>query len=81
MTRRNARQEARANDPRQALVAAQEKAQLLMKQIAREIEKRDLEASLRPGGAHWGHVGDAEHTLSKLQDVKDHLTGEGEYAL
>ena len=51
----------------------------LLKQIQTGLLEHDHNASGKPGGHHWGHVGDLNRIATELQDIRDRLTGKGEY--
>lgn len=51
----------------------------LLKQIQAGLLEHDRNASGKSGGHHWGHVGDLNHIATELQDIRDRLTGKGEY--
>lgn len=36
---------------------------------------------MRPGKAHWGHVGDLKHYRRSLEDMRDSMLQQGEYSL
>ena len=59
--------------------AKQEELKKLLKQIEAGLLKHDRNASGK-GGHHWGHVGDLNHMISTLSDIKDQLHQTGEYA-
>lgn len=72
-----------AESSRLALVeyeAKQAAIRKLLKQVEVGLEKHDRNASSKPGGHHWGHVGDLGRVIEVLIDLKDHLHGTGEYA-
>jgi hypothetical protein len=68
------------NDPLQEYEAQQKRIEKLLKQIQAGLLKHDRDASSRPGGAHWGHVGDLTSIADTLSDIKDRLHGTGEYS-
>lgn len=57
----------------------QEKIKKLLKQIDASLLVHDRRASGQ-GGHHWGHVGDLKKIETQLQDIRDSLIGQGEYA-
>ncbi|MBI5951891.1 MAG: hypothetical protein HY865_09555 [Chloroflexi bacterium] len=52
----------------------------LLKQITAGLQTHDRNASGKPGGHNWGHVGDLNQIIVELQDISDRLNGKGEYA-
>ena len=59
--------------------AKQEELKKLLKQIEAGLLKHDRKASSQ-GGHDWGHVGDLNHMISTLSDIRDRLHQTGEYA-
>ena len=59
--------------------AKQEELKKLLKQNEAGLLKHDRNAS-NQGGHHWGHVGDLNHMINTLRDIKDQLHQTGEYA-
>jgi len=53
-----------------------------IKTALRDIEKavEDYYDGVGPGTKNWGHVGDVAEVRNRLNDVRDFLTGSGEYA-
>jgi len=72
-----------AESSRLALVeyeAKQAAIRKLLRQIEAGLEKHDRNASSKPGGHTWGHVGDLTSIIETLINLKDQLHGTGEYA-
>jgi hypothetical protein len=72
-----------AESSRLALVeyeAKQAAIRKLLKQIEVGLDKHDHKASSKPGGHHWGHVGDLGRIIEALIDLKDRLHDTGAYA-
>lgn len=67
-------------DPLKEYEAKQAAIRRLLREIEVGLEKHDRKASTRPGGHHWGHVGDLGSIIATLIDIKDQLHCTGEYA-
>jgi len=67
-------------DPLKEYEAKQAAIRKLLKQIEAGLDKHDRKASTKPGGHHWGHVGDLTSIIETLIDLKDRLHDIGEYA-
>ncbi len=57
--------------------ALMQKIQMALGTQAAELRMSEHETG---NGANWAHVGSLADIKSKLQDISDQLTGEGEYA-
>jgi hypothetical protein len=79
---RKVRRQKEMQESRNGALAEYEKKQREIEKLLRQIQvglgKHDLMASGQ-GGHHWGHVGDLNRIEKELMDIRDRLTGSGEY--
>jgi hypothetical protein len=58
----------------------QDEIEKLLLQIKAGLQAHDRNASGKPGGHHWGHVGDLNSIAETLTDIRDRLHGTGEHS-
>lgn len=67
------------NDPIKEYESQKEIIEELLGEIQDGLEKHDRRASEKPGGPHWGHVGDLTSIADTLRDLRDRLHVKGGY--